>query len=196
MSTLFGFRLLVNLPAGAGRGRQRHYVTSGGHGAGLAAPLRHPGRARGGAGSALTFRGRARARPVDAVGLLSGRRRRPGWDGCGFSAPLRPATVTRVLASLPLCSPQGCAAGVDAAVRDEEAAAQRRRSGAEETQRRSPGWLSRRARWGVAGAAWVPQDALSLGEIPRVCDPPINEEQAWTVGYQRCGCRPPPAPPP
>lgn len=37
------------------------------------------------------------------------------------------------------------------------------------------------------GAAGGPQDALSLEEILRLYNQPINEEQAWAVCYQCCG---------
>ncbi|XP_049625999.1 protein spire homolog 1 isoform X2 [Suncus etruscus] len=39
----------------------------------------------------------------------------------------------------------------------------------------------------TAGAAAGPQDALSLEEILRLYNQPINEEQAWAVCYQCCG---------
>ncbi|XP_058412747.1 protein spire homolog 1 isoform X2 [Diceros bicornis minor] len=39
----------------------------------------------------------------------------------------------------------------------------------------------------AAGVAGVPQDALSLEEILRLYNQPINEEQAWAVCYQCCG---------
>lgn len=38
-----------------------------------------------------------------------------------------------------------------------------------------------------AGAAAGSQDALSLEEILRLYNQPINEEQAWAVCYQCCG---------
>uniref|UniRef100_A0A452SJD8 KIND domain-containing protein n=1 Tax=Ursus americanus TaxID=9643 RepID=A0A452SJD8_URSAM len=37
------------------------------------------------------------------------------------------------------------------------------------------------------GAAGGPPDALSLEEILRLYNQPINEEQAWAVCYQCCG---------
>ncbi|KAL2778311.1 protein spire-like protein 1 isoform a [Daubentonia madagascariensis] len=39
----------------------------------------------------------------------------------------------------------------------------------------------------AAGAAGGPQDALSLEEILRLYNQPINEEQAWAVCHQCCG---------
>ncbi|KAF6303259.1 spire type actin nucleation factor 1 [Rhinolophus ferrumequinum] len=39
----------------------------------------------------------------------------------------------------------------------------------------------------AAGAAGGPQDSLSLEEILRLYNQPINEEQAWAVCYQCCG---------
>lgn len=62
-------------------------------------------------------------------------------------------------------------------------------AGAAGDEEPSPGTSSRREDEGYGGgqAAAMLREALSLEEILKLYNQPINEEQAWAVCYQCCG---------